>query len=198
MENFEALSKQYFQVRTTKSEKMNKVNIRTGRRIKESFDIDAQIVDAGCGENKFRNHFTNLIAFDFVDYGNQDYVCSILDAPIKEESQDGVLCLGVLHECPDDYHMPNIKKMLSWLKPGGGLIMKCKSKAIENKHPPGQNSDYLKYLTQGLWSDEKIYSIGKELNLDLEWKGKIKKNRTFTSTWNTIFEGNIWLWRKNV
>ena len=205
MENFEDLSKQYFNVRASKGNKISKIDIKKGRRIKESFNIDAHIVDAGCGENRFRNYFTNLTAFDFVDYGNQNYVCSILDAPIKKESQDGVLCLGVLHECPENYIMPNIKQMLSWLKPGGGLIMKCKSKATENKHPPGKNSYYLEYLTQGLWPDEKIYSVGKELNLELEWKDKIKKKRTTSSIWNedietdnTIFEGNLWMWRKNV
>ena len=44
-----------------------------------------------------------------------------------------------------------------------------------------------------------------ELNLELEWKDKIKKKRTTSSIWNedietdnTIFEGNLWMWRKNV
>ena len=91
------------------SAKRNNAKISKEHDIRAIFPLDANIVDAGCGVNPYRKYFSNLIGFDFIDYGNQDYVCKILDAPIELESQDGVLCLGVLHECPDEYHLTNIE-----------------------------------------------------------------------------------------
>ena len=80
MENFEDLSKQYFNVRASKGNKISKIDIKKGRRIKESFNIDAHIVDAGCGENRFRNYFTNLsgICKFTVTQGNEYLIDNVI------------------------------------------------------------------------------------------------------------------------
>ena len=91
---------------------------------------------------------------------------NIFDAPIPESSQDGVFCFGVLHECPDEYHLPNIEKMLTWLKPNGQLVMRCKSKLVVNKHPVQRHAvtySYEKYLGQGLWNKERINQFTQQL-----------------------------------
>ena len=112
--DFEELSYKYFSTGGSKKlrEKSKDVLTTKANQILNVLNEDDKVVDAGCGGNQFKGIFPNLVAFDMVDYGNQDFVSTILDAPIEEESQDAVLCFGVLHECPDEYHKPNIEKML--------------------------------------------------------------------------------------
>ena len=98
----------------------------------------------------------------------------------------------MLHECPNEYHLPNIEKMLSWLKPGGKLIMRCKAAPVLNKHPAGLDVKspvgvYRQYLDQGLWSKERINQFTKDLNLVIEWIHPV-----------VLFEGYNWCWNKNV
>ena len=204
---FENLSIEYFNHRVEIFDE-NKKTKRIHPKIINSFDQNANIVDAGCGDNIYKNSFHNLISFDIVDYGNQDYVCSIMNAPIEEASQDGVLCLGVLHECPDEYHIPNLEKMLSWLKPNGKIIMRCKAEPVENKHPHGPHGNIMtEYFAQGMWDNERINLFSKKYNLIIEWKKNIYQTRH--SEWNgksvynkennadVTFNGYMWCWRKN-
>ena len=170
----------------------------------DTFDKEAKIVDAGCGGNQYQMHFPNLIAFDFVDYGNQHFVSSILDADIDQESQDGVLCLGVLHECPDDYIQANMEKMLSWIKPGGKLVMRGKTQRETT-------TDF----NQGYWSEEKIEKFSNKFNLSVVWNttyqavhGHTYMNTTYQADCGhtNMYQaqgplgslGYIWCWRKNV
>jgi hypothetical protein len=209
---FEEISKKYFSTNGSiklRKEKQGRPHKLARYSITDLLDKDANIVDAGCGSNMFRDIFPNLIGFDIVDFGNQDHVCNILEAPIQENSQDGILCLGVLHECPDEYHMPNIEKMVSWLKLGGKLIMRCKEVPVVEKHLlSGRNGIMSEYLDKGLWNTERIQAVGSQLNLTLEWKEKVIKSRA--EQWrgdspfskerdnDIIFEGYVWCWRKNV
>ena len=104
IKEFEDLSKEYFNVPGHKKLRQGQKNrLPKYSFVVEKFNKEDNIVDAGCGGSYFKGIFPNLIAFDIVDYNNQDYVCNILDAPIPEDSQDGVFCFGVLHECPDEY-----------------------------------------------------------------------------------------------
>ena len=215
---FEEISKKYFSTTGSiklRKEKQGKPHKLAGYTITDLLDKDANIVDAGCGSNMFRDIFPNLVGFDIVDFGNQNYVCNILEAPIQENSQDGVLCLGVLHECPDEYHVPNIEKMLSWIKPGGKLIMRCKEKPVTKKHLLIGKAGHIMtdYLNKGMWNVDKINQVGKHFNLTLEWKERIIKTRldqwksdspfsipqaTAKRDNDIIFEGYVWCWRKNV
>ena len=57
----------------------------------------------------------------FITLNNNECRCYSLEPSIG----DNVINLEG-NECPDEYHLPNIVKMLSWLKPDGQLIMKSK------------------------------------------------------------------------
>ena len=215
IKEFEDLSKEYFNVPGHKKLRQG----QTGSVPKYSFVVDKfnkedNIVDVGCGGSYFKSVFSNLIAFDIVDYGNQDYVCNILEAPIPEGSQDGVFCFGVLHECPDEYHLPNIEKMLTWLKPNGQLVMRCKSKPVTNKHYKerlyARKRKYSAYSDQGLWSSERIDQFTKDLNLKLNWvkyRKTLRKDQRYNIKGinlnsshdnDVVFDGNIWSWSKSV
>tara|TARA_B100002019_G_scaffold220933_1_gene193720 strand:- start:5467 stop:6108 length:642 start_codon:yes stop_codon:yes gene_type:complete len=181
------------------SAKRNNAKISKEHDIREIFPLDANIVDAGCGVNPYKKYFPNLIGFDFVDYGNQDYVCKILDAPIELESQDGVLCLGVLHECPDDYHLPNIEKMLSWLRPGGLLIMRHKKETEADYEERRKQHGF--WIGIGSWPRSRIDEFTNNLNVNLEWIVEHSTKRTFKHNGQDLkktFDGHIWCWRKYV
>ena len=210
IKEFEDLGKKYF---AGWAHKKLRTHPKRYTKIINLFDKNANIVDVGCGGNQFKSIFPNLIAFDMVDYGDQDFVCSILEAPIEEGTQDAVFCFGVLHECPDEYHLPNIVKMLSWLKPDGQLIMKSKKTKVINKHPDIKNrrkvvQEYEKYLAQGLWTEEKINQFTNDFNLKInflehmvvsrkqQWgKGISHFNPKYDN--DIMFDGYIWSWSKN-
>jgi SAM-dependent methyltransferase len=213
IKEFEDLSKEYFNVPGHKKLRQgNKNRLPKYSFVVEKFNKEDNIVDAGCGGSYFKGIFPNLIAFDIVDYNNQDYVCNILDAPIPEDSQDGVFCFGVLHECPDEYHLPNIEKMLTWLKPNGQLVMRCKAKLVTNKHRKERlyERKYNEYFDQGLWSRERIDQFTQQLNLKLNWiihRETLRKDQqtnvkgtNFDSSHDNdvVFDGHIWSWSKNV
>ncbi len=207
---FENISRKYFKRRVYLRRNEPSILGRVFQLVKENFNIEDKIVDAGCGSNMFKSVFPNLVGFDIVDYGNQNFTSSIFDADIEKESQDGVLCLGVLHECPEEYHLPNIEKLLSWIRPGGKLIMRCKEKPVAKKHLLTGKTGHIMtdYLNKGLWNVDKINQVGKHFNLTLEWKERVIRTRI--ETWkgdspfdkehdnDIIFEGNIWCWRKDV
>ena len=211
IKEFEDLGKRYFAVWAHK--KLRATVPTRYTNIINLFDKNANIVDVGCGGNQFKSIFPNLIAFDMVDYGDQDFVCSILEAPIEEGTQDAVFCFGVLHECPDEYHLPNIVKMLSWLKPDGQLIMKSKKTKVINKHPDIKNrrkvvQKYEKYLAQGLWTEKRIYQFTNDLNLKINFLKPLVVSRKqqweegksiFDSKYDNdiMFDGYIWSWSKN-
>ena len=214
IKDFEDLGKKYFSVPMHRKLRSIKRGLHERKNSTVNLlDKNASIVDAGCGGNPFKTIFPNLIAFDMVDYGNQDFVCSILEAPIEEGTQDVVLCFGVLHECPDEYHLPNIVKMLSWLKPNGQLIMKSKRTKVINKHPDMKIrrkvvQEYEKYLTQGMWTEERINQFTNDLNLKINFLKPVlisrkqqweEGNSIFDSKYDNdiMFDGYTWSWSKN-
>ena len=200
-EKLDAARLDYFSTRDHKvmQRKIRNMTALTSNII-STFDKEAKIIDAGCGGNQYQMHFPNLIAFDPVDYGNQHFVSSILDADIDQESQDGVLCLGVLHECPDDYIQANMEKMLSWIKPGGKLVMKHKATPLTYtiNHP---YIDTLK--AQGMWDKEKIDEYTNMYNLKLNWiePWRVTRQQQFYHTKDNplelVIDGFIWCWEKN-
>ena len=200
-EKLDAARLDYFSTRDNKvmQRKIRNMTALTSNII-STFDKEAKIVDAGCGGNQYQMHFPNLIAFDPVDYGNQHFVSSILDADIDQESQDGVLCLGVLHECPDDYIQANMEKMLSWIKPGGKLVMKHKATPLTYKI----NHPYIDTLkAQGMWDKEKIDEYTNMYNLKLNWiepwrvTRQQQKKHTKVNPLELVIDGFIWCWEKN-
>ena len=213
IKEFEDLSKEYFNVPGHKKLRQAQLVSKKYAFVeRKGFNKEDNIVDVGCGGNYFKSIFPNLIAFDLVDYGNQDYVCNIFDAPIPEGSQDGVFCFGVLHECPDEYHLPNIEKMLLWLKPNGQLVMRCKAQIVANKHRKEREYDrrYNQYFNQGLWSRERIDQFTNILGLKLNWiihRRTLRKDQradvkgvNFDSSHDNdvMFNGYIWSWSKSV
>ena len=220
IKKYETISKEYFGVprhrQLRQGQLQNNIGAEKYSFIVDKFNKEDNIVDVGCGGGYFKGIFPNLIAFDLVDYGNQDYVSNILDAPIPEGSQDGVFCFGVLHECPDEYHLPNIEKMLTWLKPNGQLVMRCKAQIVVNKHPIQRYAItdlYQKYNEQGMWSRERIDQFTNILNLKLnwvehkvvtrkqQWAGarnnlEVSDNSVAPYDSDVMFDGHLWSWSK--
>jgi len=111
----------------------------------------ASILDAGCGEQRFRKYCGHLRYFaqDFASYdghgdgsglqtptwqyGKLDYVGDICNIDVKANTFDAVLCTEVIE------HVPNanaaVAELCRVLKPGGTLIITAPFAAIPHMTP---------------------------------------------------------------
>lgn len=81
------------------------------------------IVDAGCGENRFKHRLPGLLG---IDIGNPaaDMVCDVVDAPIAEGRIDVVLALGSVNFGDRGTIAAQLTCIHRWLRPGGSLFMR--------------------------------------------------------------------------
>lgn len=82
------------------------------------------VIDAGCGRNQHKEHIKNLVGFDPSPFPNVDFVSTILEAEFDSESADAVLALGSVQFISEEYIIENMKKIVSWVKPGGLIEMR--------------------------------------------------------------------------
>jgi SAM-dependent methyltransferase len=97
---------------------------------------DKSVLEAGCGAGRFtelllKNNanvfacdLSNAIEANYFNCSKYDkyFVCQadILNLPVKSDSFDIVVCIGVIQHTPNPEE--TIKKLISYLKPGGLLI----------------------------------------------------------------------------
>ena len=88
--------------------------------------------------------------------------------------------------------------MLSWLRPGGLLIMRHKKEsdcAIEARKQHGF------WIGIGYWPRSRIDEFTNNLNVNLEWIVEHSTKRTYKHNGEDCektFDGHIWCWRKYV
>lgn len=115
-----------------------------------------RILDAGCGEQRYRPLCDHLayVAQDFgqysVDekgrlgspapdgavpfqYGELDIVSDIWDIPLPDGSFDAVLCTEVIEHVP--YPIETVRELARLLRPGGRLILTAPSNALRHQDP---------------------------------------------------------------
>lgn len=134
------------------------------------------VVDIGCGHNYFKGKIQNLFGFDQSPFPNVDKVSFIEDIDFAPESVDVALCLGSIQFGGLEVMIGQLKKIVSWVKPGGFIIMR---------------SD----VPSGQWPLSTIELVSSQLNLSIA-KG------VFTETIYN-YEGvlvatkQVWWWQKN-
>jgi len=119
------------------------------------------VIDVGCGKNRFKGHIQNLIGFDQSPFPFVDIVSTIQDINFREESADVCLGLGSIQFGTRDEVIADLEKVLSWIKPGGYLVMRTMNQWF---HP---NRDYPHWDHQYLWTREDVEELGKIYNLEL-------------------------------
>lgn len=126
------------------------------------------VIDAGCGRNQYKPHIKNLVGFDPNPYQNADFRSSILEAEFEENSADVVLALGSVQFGTTDNVKANIRKLISWTKPGGLIIMRATldepgfRRHLENKK---QLNEFV--VDFHLWSYDFLDEVTKENNLKM-------------------------------
>lgn len=123
-----------------------------------------KVIDAGCGVNPFKGKIKNLIGIDVHPHPNADIVSSIKNMNIDPNSVDVVLLLGTLQIVSKDYIFDNLKKVVSWVKPGGVIIVRV--------HPfldyVGHNEEKLEnWDILHRWTYSYFYEFTEKLSLDV-------------------------------
>lgn len=156
--------------------------------VKEVNDLKpSKVIDVGCGENLFKGMIDNLYGFDKEYYPEIDKQISIEDIDIELESIDVALCLGSLQYTSKIDQEYQLAKVVSWIKPGGYIIMRNQP-FIDYV---GHNEKYLhKTNNRILYSD--FYKRTNQFNLSIHLPIKLDINSNFPQ-----LERLVWWWRKN-
>lgn len=176
----------------------------SGFVIEKSLSLNPKLViDAGCGHNLYKNKIPNLIGFDPGDFEGTDFKSTILEADFNLESADVVLALGSIHFISKPYIRKNVKKMLSWLKPGGLIICRAnyETEFIKKCFALGNPKRIVP------WSINFLNELTVENNLILEeepftrpWQDKnhVAKFEKFFNTKpeETDLQKIFWVWKK--
>jgi hypothetical protein len=156
--------------------------------VKDINDLSpTKVIDVGCGNNLFKGLINNLYGFDKDNYPTVDKKTSIEDIDIELESVDVALCLGSLQYTSSDDQEHKLNKVLSWVKPGGYIIM---------RNWPfidyiGHNEKYLNSSDFRIYYAD-FYKRTQQFNLSIHIPIKLDINSNFPQ-----LERLVWWWRKN-
>jgi len=118
------------------------------------------VIDVGCGHNRFKGHIKNLIGFDQEPFPFADIVSNIDDINFRPESADVVLALGSVQFESRELVQRHMKKITSWVKPGGFIVMRTMKDWNARRDYPHSESHYI-------WSKDDIKSIAEENSLEM-------------------------------
>ena len=147
------------------------------------------VVDAGCGYNWLKGKVKNLTGIDIVWYPNVDKQVSILDAKFTTNTVDVVLALGPLQSGEKSAISDNIAAMVSWLKPGGRLILRNRPFLDYVGHHPELVEDGPQTY-RWTWADFNEFTA--KFNLTVEKPPTLDVN-----SFNPHLERLTWWWKKN-
>ncbi len=145
------------------------------------------VIDVGCGHNRFKGHIKNLIGFDQEPFPFADLHMSIENINFRKESADVVMALGSIQFGDKDFVKSQVKKIVSWVKPGGFIIMRTMKDWFHNYDYPYMSSHYI-------WSQDDINEIEKENSLILH-KGIFTEEIT-DEMGKLISTRFAWWWQK--
>ena len=115
------------------------------------------VIDVGCGHNRFKGHIKNLIGFDPQPFPMIDLQSDILSINFRPESADVLLVLGSIQFGTREFVKENLDKVVTWLKPGGYIVMRTLYEFKEEEIP---FSD-----VHYVWNDQDIKEFGDANNL---------------------------------
>jgi len=122
----------------------------------------SSILDAGAGEKQFRSFCQHLRYFsqDFGQYDGKgdgsalqmgnwdqsdlDYLCDIVDIPVKDGQFDSVMCTEVLEHVPDPVRA--IEELARIIKPNGYLLLTAPFNSLTHFSPYHFSSGFNRYF----------------------------------------------------
>lgn len=93
------------------------------------------VIDVGCGHNRFKGHIKNLIGFDQQPFPMADLHSTIQNINFRPESADVLMILGSIQFGTQQDVYKDFEKAISWLKPGGYVIMRTLYEFKEEEIP---------------------------------------------------------------
>jgi hypothetical protein len=128
--------------------------------IDEVNSLDADLViDVGCGHNRFKGHIKNLIGFDPQPFPMADIQSDIASINFRPESADALLVLGSIQFGTRENVKQNLDKVVTWLKPGGYIVMRTLYQFDTNAIPYAD--------VHYAWTDKDIEEFGSSNNLTI-------------------------------
>jgi hypothetical protein len=122
--------------------------------------LDADLViDVGCGHNRFKGHIKNLIGFDPQPFPMADIQSDIASINFRPESADVLLVLGSIQFGTRENVKQNLDKVVSWLKPGGVIVMRTLYQFDTNTIPYAD--------VHYVWTDKDIEEFGSSNKLTI-------------------------------
>lgn len=129
--------------------------------IEEINELDPDLViDVGCGHNRFKGKIRRIIGFDQEPFPFADLHMSIEEINFRTESADVVMCLGSVQFGDRDFVRNQMKKISSWVKPGGFIVMRTMNQFFKKGTYPYQEAHYI-------WTKDDAKTIGEENNLSI-------------------------------
>ena len=148
----------------------------------------SKVLDIGCGQNFFKGKIQNLYGFDPTPHSNLDQVARIQTFECVPETVDVAMCLGSLQYVPRSEWVNQLKQIVSWVKPGGYIIVR--------NWPfldfQGHNESYLQFDI-----DRRIYfkdfdECTQQLNLSIHKSVTLEVNANYPE-----IERLSWWWQKS-
>jgi len=131
----------------------------SGMSLLRKIDQDAKVLDIGCGQNFFKQHFNNLVGIDPANK-NADYVVALEEFNTNEQ-YDAVLCLGSLNFGPYETVYNQVKRAVELTKTGGIIYWRCNPGLHDHKHKGMEDIDFFE------WSFELHEKWTRQLDCDL-------------------------------
>ena len=121
------------------------------------------VIDAGCGNNIFKQHIKNIKGFDVREVEEADYIGTYHDMNniFKENSADFVISLGSLGFGPQEIIQQNLEYIYKWLKPQGMAFI------IELPDNIATDKDKKNFPLKYFWNEDKINYFTGILGFDL-------------------------------
>ena len=136
------------------------------------------VIDAGCGDNPFKNKIKNIIGFDIRNTNECDLVGSFQDMKehFKIDSADVILCFDSLGFGLKEHVIDNINLMKSWIRKDGYIFV------IDRSDKGVSAQDRVKYPLRFFYNDSIIQEITDQLNLKFYSK-PILNNKKYNWVW---------------
>jgi hypothetical protein len=131
----------------------------SGLALLDKIDKDASVLDIGCGDNFFKNHFTNLTSID-PSNPRADYIVA-LEEFVTDKQYDAVLCLGSLNFGSSDTVYAQCQRAVELTKSGGTIYWRCNPGLHDHLHDGMEQIDFFE------WSFDLHEKWTRQLDCDL-------------------------------
>lgn len=150
----------------------------SGLALLDKIDKNYSVLDIGCGDNFFKQHFPNLVGIDPANPCADHLVA--LEEYVTDEKYAAILCLGSLNFGSSDVVYAQCKRAVELLKPGGTIYWRCNPGLHDHPHAGMEDIDFFEWSFElhQLWSESLNCELAEcvwdtDNRIYAEWRKKI-------------------------